>query len=113
MKRVFLAALLAVAASAASAESRLVIKNESLWDIHRIYISSTDSDEWGPDQLEDDILKTGQTLTLRGVDCDYYDIKLVDEDSDVCEIRNVKLCSDRVWTIESDDLLECQSETRN
>jgi len=107
MKRILLVAALAAVATVAYA-SDLVIKNKSAWDIQRIYISSTDADSWGDDQLDDDILKSGQTLTLHGVECDYYDVKLVDEDGDKCELRNVKLCGDNVWTIDDDELLKCE-----
>lgn len=109
MNRILLGAALAAVATAAYA-SDLIIQNESAWDIHRIYISSTDTESWGEDQLDDDILKSGQTLTLHGVSCDYYDVKLVDEDGDTCELRNVKLCSDKVWTIDDDELLECERD---
>lgn len=107
MKRILLVAALAAVATAAYA-SNLVIHNESAWDIHRIFISSTDAESWGEDQLDDDILGSGQTLTLHGVSCDYYDVKLVDEDGDTCELRNVKLCGDKVWTIDDNELLGCE-----
>jgi hypothetical protein len=110
MKRILLVAALAAVATVAYA-SELVIHNQSAWDIHRIYISSTDTESWGEDQLDDDILKSGQTLTLHGVACDYYDVMLVDEDGDKCELRNVKLCSDKVWTIDNDELLGCQKKS--
>jgi opacity protein-like surface antigen len=109
MKRILLVAALAAVATAAFAAD-LVIRNQSHWDIHRIYLSSTDSDEWGEDQLDDDILKSGQTLTLTGVTCDYYDVKLVDEDGDTCELRDVKLCGDKVWNIDDDELLGCERD---
>jgi hypothetical protein len=109
MKRILLVAALAAVATVAYA-SDLVIRNQSHWDIHRIYISSTDTESWGEDQLDDDILGSGQTLTLHGVGCDYYDVKLVDEDGDACELRNVKLCSDKVWTIDDDALLSCEND---
>src|SRR5690606_12332055 len=84
MKRwLIAAALLAVCSTALAAELR--IRNQSLWDIHYIYLSSTNDTNWGPDQLEDDILEAGGTLRLHGVACGNYDIKLIDEDSDVCE----------------------------
>jgi hypothetical protein len=109
MNRLLLGAALAAVATVAYA-SDLIIRNQSAWDIHRIFISSTDSESWGEDQLDDDILKSGQTLTLHGVSCDYYDVKLVDEDGDTCELRNVKLCSDKVWTIDDDELLGCERD---
>jgi len=99
----------AVACTAAYA-AQLKITNNTLWDIHYLYMSPSDQSEWGPDQLEDDILETGGTLTLSGVSCDTWDIKIVDEDQDECEIRGVKICGDTQWTITSEDLLECQSD---
>ena len=73
----------AVACTAAYA-AQLKIKNDTLWDIHYLYMSPSDQTEWGPDQLEDDILESGGTLTLNGVTCDTWDIKIVDEDQDEC-----------------------------
>ena len=109
MNRILLVVALAAVATVAYA-SDLVIKNKSAWDIHRIYISSTDADSWGEDQLDDDILKSGQTLTLHGVSCDSYDVKLVDEDGDKCELRRVKLCGDEAWTIDDAALLKCERD---
>ena len=110
MKRLLSVAMLAAACTTANA-AELVIENESAWDIHRIYISSSDQDEWGPDQLEEDILGSGDTLSLSGVDCDTYDFKLVDEDDDVCEVHGVEICGDETMTISNDALLKCQSNT--
>ena len=106
MKRWYLAAALAVACSTALA-ANFVINNESRWDIHRLYVSSSDSSEWGEDQLDDDILRSGQTLTLRGVACDTYDVKMIDEDGDTCELRNVDMCGGEEWTITDQTLINC------
>lgn len=106
MKRWILAAALAVACSTALA-ANFVIINESQWDIHRLYVSSSDSTEWGEDQLDDDILRSGQTLTLRGVACDTYDVKMIDEDGDTCELRNVDMCGGEEWTITDETLINC------
>ena len=106
MKRWIMAAALAATASTALA-ANFVISNESRWDIHRLYVSSTDSRGWGEDQLEDDILASGQTLTLRGVRCDSYDVKMVDEDGDVCELRGVDMSGGQEWTITNETLVNC------
>lgn len=108
MKRLILVAALAAACTTALAAD-FVVSNESRWDIHRLYVSSSDAREWGDDQLEDDILASGQTLTLSGVSCDSYDVKMIDEDGDVCEIRDVNMCGGEEWTITDDTLLECIS----
>lgn len=108
MKRWYVGLALALACSSAYA-AKFVISNESNWDIHRLYVSSSDASEWGEDQLEDDILQSGQTLTLSGVACDDYDVKMVDEDGDVCELRNVNMCGGEEWTITNETLLNCIS----
>jgi hypothetical protein len=85
------------------------IINQSKWEIHHIYLSSTDDGEWGPDQLEDEILARGESLTLTGIQCDLYDIQVVDEDGDECVIEEVDLCGDdSYWKITDKQLLQCE-----
>lgn len=106
MKRwIFAAALAATCTTALAAD--FVITNESRWDIHRLYVSSSDASGWGNDQLEDDILASGQTLTLSGVSCDTYDVRMIDEDGDSCELRNVDMCGGQKWTITDQTLINC------
>ena len=107
-----IAALIAAATPAFAGNGNLIISNESLWNIHQMYISEADESEWGPDQLEDDILETDQRFTLRNVPCGSYDIKIVDEDSDVCILADVDICGAKsTWTITNESLLSCQGDT--
>jgi hypothetical protein len=111
MKRITVAALavclFAVPMFAKKATVKII--NQSKWELHHIYLSSSDDQDWGPDQLEDDILSKGQSLTLTGIDCDLYDIKVVDEDGDECVIEQVDLCNDNsFWKITDKMLLECE-----
>lgn len=100
--------LLPVQADAADLAT-VKILNKSKWDIHHFYLSPADSDDWGPDQLGDDVLESGSSFTLTDIECDLWDIKVVDEDGDECEIRGVALCDeDAVWRITDDELLECE-----
>ncbi|HEY0157736.1 MAG TPA: hypothetical protein VGF28_10665 [Thermoanaerobaculia bacterium] len=85
------------------------IINASNWDIHHIYLSSSDDRSWGEDQLEDEILSKGDSLTLTNISCDLYDIQVVDEDGDECVIEEVDLCGDEsYWKITDKELLECE-----
>ncbi|MBI2214614.1 MAG: hypothetical protein HYU52_13290 [Acidobacteria bacterium] len=85
------------------------ILNKSEWDIHHFYLSPADSNEWGPDQLGEVVLESGSSFTLTDIECDLWDIKVVDEDGDECEIRGVALCDeDAVWRITDDELLACE-----
>ena len=83
--------------------------NQSKWEIHHLYLSSSDDREWGPDQLGEHVLVKGDSYTVTDIPCDLYDIKVVDEDGDECVIEEVDLCGDDTyWKITDKDLLECE-----
>jgi hypothetical protein len=85
------------------------IINQSKWEIHHIYLSSSSDESWGEDQLEDEILAKGEYLQLSNIPCDLYDIKVVDEDGDECVIEEADLCRDSsYWKITDKALLECE-----
>jgi hypothetical protein len=101
--------LLASGAEAAGRKSNVTIRNKSKWDIHHFFLSSSENDEWGPDQLGDDVLESGGSFTLTGIPCDEYDVQLVDEDDDECVVEAVDICgSNDSWVITNDDLLGCE-----
>lgn len=113
MKPIAFALLFAAAGAAGAAETSTVsLHNESSWVITELYLSAVDVQEWGPDQLGDKVIGSGEQYRLSDVPCDVYDVRLVDEDGDVCIVGGVKMCgADSAWTIGDDDLLNCQSET--
>lgn len=83
--------------------------NQSSYDIYALFISPSRSDNWGPDQLGKQILETGYSFTFSGLACDNYDIKLVDEDRDVCVLEEVYLCGAEGEQVLTDkELLSCQ-----
>ncbi len=111
---ILVAALVSGVVLAGAYDSVVSIRNKSSWDIHEMYLSSTDSDDWGPDQLGEHVIGNGETFKLNGIPCDDYDVKLVDEDGDECVVGGVQLCADAdSWVISDDDLLECQSATED
>jgi len=96
-------------AAAVAADSQYTIVNNSNYTIYYIYMSATSQSQWGPDQLQpDQTLGPRQSVTLRGVPCDRYDLKFVDEDGDECEQRNVEVCHNTTLYIENDALLQCE-----
>jgi hypothetical protein len=104
------AATLLVPVIASAANSSVVIKNKSDWEIHQFFLSPVDTDKWGPDQLGEDVISKGDTFTLKNIPCDSYDVMLVDEDGDECVVSEVDICSGQEgWVINNDDLLECQA----
>lgn len=84
MKKITLLAVVVCALTVPMYAKKATVKiiNQSKWEIHHIFLSSSDDQEWGPDQLEDEVLAKGDSLTLTGIDCDLYDIQVVDEDGD-------------------------------
>ena len=103
------ALLCAISAPAFAEKASVKIINQSKWEIHHIYLSPSDDREWGPDQLDDEILAKGDSLTLTGISCDLYDIQVVDEDGDECIIEEVDLCGDdSYWKITDKALLACE-----
>lgn len=110
MKKLALAALLcAFALPSFAAPSKVKVINHSKWEIHHLFLSPTEDEAWGPDQLRDEIIVKGAAFTITGVPCDTYDIKVVDEDGDECIIEAVELCGDNAfWKITDKDLLECE-----
>ncbi len=89
----------------------VTITNASDWKLDHLYVSHVDKQEWGADQLGDEVIESGETFTLKGVPCATYDVKLIDEDGDECAVSDVDICGSGGWKIESDDLLACQAET--
>lgn len=123
MKKLHLAfavAVLAVVATftvstpaSAADKASVKIKNNSKWAIHHLYLSSTSDEKWGPDQLGDEVINTGESFTLKNIDPDKYDVKLVDEDGDECVVGGVPLSGGTdVWNITDKDLLKCQKASQ-
>lgn len=105
--------LLFSSAAFASSDAQVVIQNDSLWEIHNLYISATAESEWGPDQLGEEVIAAeGGKFTLTGIPCGAYDVRLVDEDGDECVVGDVGLCAGKdAWVIQDADLLACQAES--
>ncbi len=97
---------------AAVGDSNITLRNDSSWVLNELYLSSVDDAEWGPDQLGNEVIETGGSFILTGVPCEVYDVRLVDEDGDACELSHVALCNHEAsWHITDDDLLDCQADT--
>ena len=109
---VSLAALTLPAPAHAAKGKKAAVKvvNKSDWEIHHFFLSSTEDDEWGPDQLGDEVIGTNDSFTLKSIPCDSYDVKLVDEDGDECVVDDVDICGGaESWTITNKILLGCQA----
>ena len=84
------------------------VVNKSEYAINNIYISHVDEDKWGEDLLgSNELLHPGESIEVE-VDCDSYDVKLVDEDGITCELAAVNICAADTWVI--GDLTECHQK---
>ncbi|HYC91804.1 MAG TPA: hypothetical protein VEO54_21500 [Thermoanaerobaculia bacterium] len=110
MKKTIIVLLLSALALPAFAKKATVkVINQSKWEIHHLFISPASEEEWGPDQLGEEVLTKGDSFTITQIPCNEYDIKVVDEDGDECIIEAVDLCRDNsYWKITDKDLLECE-----
>ena len=85
MRYLALALTVSVGAAALPAAARdVTVNNTSKWNIHRIFVSPCGNHYWGPNRLAaTEILAIGATKAI-SVDGACSDMKIVDEDGDVC-----------------------------
>lgn len=95
----------------AHAAGSVEIVNQSSWELHYLYVGPAGNPDWGPDQLGDHVIGLGESFTLNKIACGNYDIMVVDEDGDQCELYDIRLCSDKIWRITDTELLTCQAES--
>lgn len=85
----------------------ITVVNNSEWEIHSLYLSPSDNDNWGVDQLNDSTIGPRTTRTLN-VSWDQSTVKLVAEDKDGCFMSTtVQATGDPVWTIANNATRNC------
>jgi hypothetical protein len=101
MRRVFLglvcAVVLAGAGSAVKAQGKqdFTLVNKTGLEIHELYVSPANDDQWGEDVLGRDILKSGESVEItfaRKEKSCVWDLKIVDEDKDDVIWEDINLC---------------------
>jgi hypothetical protein len=118
--RVALFAALALAACGTTSDedpgnldSVVTIDNNTSYTLIELNLSPTTSVSWGADLLGSEVLEPGDSFQLSGVECNTYDIRVVDEDNDECILDSVDLCLDNaVWKIDDADLASCAFSAR-
>ena len=95
-------------ANAQGSRYALTIRNYSRYRIDRLYLSTSDENSWGPDQLGQNVINANSAFTLTNIRPGEYDIKIVDRSGDGCTIRRVSVFEDKVWTLTTASLLQCQ-----
>jgi hypothetical protein len=90
------------------AAATVTLQNRSSYAIHHLYLSPSAQEDWGPDQLGEDLVEAGARFDLRNVPPDRYDIMLVDEDGDACVLTDIDIAASQTWRLADDMLLECE-----
>ena len=87
--------------SAIAGRQDFMIRNETSTDIVRIYVSTSNSNDWEEDVLGRDVLPAGSSTTINFSNSTqgcYHDIKAVFRDGDILERRDLNLCELRSYT---------------
>lgn len=104
---VFAALPLLSVARTSPAATAITIVNNSNREVRHVYLSPTNADNWGPDQLGGTAIVTGGTYTLSNVSCD-QSVKVIAEDQDGCFVYTTATCGESAtWTITSDAARDC------
>ena len=89
--------------------SSFTIWNDSNYVIEEIYLSPSESNNWGPDLLGADVLFPDEEITIDFIECGYYDVLVVDEYAAECTLDGINLCfDDKVWRITDATLATCE-----
>lgn len=89
-------------------DSSLTIINRSNYALVEINLSPTGSRFWGRDLLDSTWLYPGERISIDYINCDYYDVRIVDDTYATCIIVGVDFCfSDDVWVISDAFLDDC------
>lgn len=82
-------------ASATGAQQDFTLVNNTGHTVMTLNVSPSDSNEWGPDILGQDVLATGESATVsfeRGQDQCNWDVRATYDDGDTTDSRGVNLC---------------------
>lgn len=83
----------------ASAQTQLVLVNNTRTPIYYVYISPCSASSWGADQLGSSVVMPGRTWTFT-MPAGCYDLKAVDRDGREAERRQVRISgSGQRWTL--------------
>ena len=105
----FAALALPMPSKAQPQRAEFMISNKSSFDIYHMFLSPEQEDKWGPDQLGEKVIHSGESFTLNDIPCGEYDIKLIDEDGDACVVEGIVMCKDHThWDLTNSELAKCE-----
>lgn len=101
---------IATATEASAEEVNLILENNTDYDWYYVYISDADDENWGEDQLGEEIMAAGGSITIP-LAPSTYDLMIEDEDSDVCRQFGIEVQGDMTFGYDNGPYLDCISET--
>jgi hypothetical protein len=112
MRKIMLIVLaLAAMASAAAAQGRPTrFWNLTRYTIAEFYLAPAGTTDWGPNQCKNDkdgTVDPDERLRITGVAPGSYDAKLTDVSGRTCVMRNIKISTGEIFSIEEKDLTSC------
>jgi hypothetical protein len=104
-----LAAVPLLSSAHKAATMNITIVNNSSSQIRHLYLSPSNQDNWGPDQLNGSVISSGGgSYTLSNVSCDQANIKVIAEDQNGCFLYKIVDCADNAtWTIANGATPDC------
>lgn len=89
--------------------TNMTVVNNSSRQIRHVYLSPTNQDNWGADQLGGSMIGSGGgSFTISDVACSQTAIKVIAEDENGCFLyQNVSCGQNSTWTITNDATPDC------
>lgn len=86
----------------------LVVENQTSATICWLYVSATTQEDWGPDQLGDATLPSGESFTVTGIEAGDYDLRANDCDGNtLAQEFGVAIDSAGItWTLEDNETVD-------
>jgi hypothetical protein len=84
--------------------------NLTRYAVSELYLAPAGSTSWGPNQCRNDkdgTVDPDERLRITGVDPGTYDAKLTDVSGRSCLVRNIKVETGEIFSIEEKDLTAC------
>jgi P pilus assembly chaperone PapD len=102
MKKAVFVLFTAVIFTVAAADHVITVVNETGYYVYYLYVSESDSDEWGDDLLEDEVLEPGESIKVT-LPSGTWDIQVEDEDGDTYTKFEVLVTRNAVIKMTADD----------
>jgi hypothetical protein len=101
--------LLACAFARSRVSTNVTIVNGSTsMEIHHVYLSPVDNNNWSGDQLDGRVITNGSSFTLNNVSCDSGSVKVIAEDKNGCFLYQTVTCGENsTWTITNSSTPDC------